>query len=132
MVVDSFGSCYVRGSSEFLNSSEEGFTSLITRSPTGYWNSLVAPDRLPKLLSHPYRQYILAGNRNIQKIFSLNYCTGDMCINMMGLQRCCRSKKLPMTHSAMCVRKIKIITSISLYEVYLKHPEISMATTKCN
>lgn len=65
MVVDSFGSCNVRGSSEFLNFSEEGFTSSITWSPTGYWNPPVAPDRLPKLLSHPYRQYILAGNRNL-------------------------------------------------------------------
>lgn len=68
MVVYTFGSYNVMGSTEFLNSSEEGFTSLITRSPTGYWNPLVAPDRLPKLLSCPYRQYVLAGNKNLQKI----------------------------------------------------------------
>lgn len=77
MVVDSFGSCNVMGSSEFLNFSEEGFTSSITGSATGYWKLLVAPDRLPKLLSHPYRQHILAGYRSLQKIFNLNYCIED-------------------------------------------------------
>lgn len=131
MVVDSFGSCNVMESSEFLNFSEEGFTSSITRSPTGYWNPLVAPDRLPKLLSRPYRQYKLTGNRNLQKIFNLNYYIEDTCTNMMGLQWCCRSKKLPLTHSAVCVMKIKTIAKISLYKDRFKTPEISMATTKC-
>lgn len=71
MVVYSLGSCNIMRSIESLMSSEEVSTSSITGSLTGYWNPLVAPDRLPKLLSHPCRWYMHLVSRNPQKNLEL-------------------------------------------------------------
>lgn len=77
MVVYSLGSCNVMRSIESLISSEEVSTSSITGSPTGYWNLLAAPDRLPKLVSCPCGRYIHVVNRNPQKILNRNYHIED-------------------------------------------------------
>lgn len=63
---------------ESLNSSEEVSTSSITGSLTGYWNLLAAPDELPTMFSHPYREAVRAHcQQEPSKILNWNYCIED-------------------------------------------------------
>lgn len=105
MVVYSFGSCNVMRSIESLNSSEEVSTSSITGSPTGYWNLFAAPDRLPKLFSHPYRQDMHVANRNLQKIVNWNYCIEDTAYERDGASNTLQKEKA--TSDPMCIMEMK-------------------------